>query len=103
MLGGVVKLQFSCQVSSLFRLEGFIERTGSVGVEIVQHDADPFSLREVGFNQIIHASRKILLGPLRGDLDMPPTRQRLQEDEQIAGAFPVVFIIKAFGSARSTR
>jgi len=43
MLGGVVKLQFSCQVSSLFRLEGFIERTGSVGVEIVQHDADAYS------------------------------------------------------------
>jgi hypothetical protein len=35
-----------------------------MGVEIIQHHADLFGLRNVNFNQLLHAPGEILLGPL---------------------------------------
>jgi hypothetical protein len=62
-----------------------------MGVEIIQHHADLFCLWKMNFIQLLHAPSKILFGSSVGDFDMPPTSQRLQKHEQVAGAFPSIF------------
>ena len=64
-----------------------------MGVEIIQHHLDFFGFWKMNFNQILHAPSEILFGSLIGDLDVPPTCQRLQKHEQVASTFPAILEI----------
>ncbi len=74
-----------------------------MGIEIV-HDHDDFlSLWEMNINQVTHTVGEIYHRAPVSDFDMPPRFQRREEDKQIAGAIPFIFIIILGQSTRFGR
>ena len=84
VLGRVMKLQLLDKASGFRRLEGFVERTRPVRVEIVEHDADDFRLRVSFIHQPFHLLCKVHFGPLLSDLGVPPTSLPFAEQEEVA-------------------
>lgn len=62
-------------------------------VEIVQDHLDPLYIWEPDINQIFYLVSKVLFGPPWGEINVTPSGKRLENDKEIAGAFPFVFKI----------
>ena len=65
VLGGVVELQAAQQAVGLGRREGFVERAGGVGRQVVEHDADQLGLRIVQIDELAHAVGEVAAARLR--------------------------------------
>ena len=72
--------------------KGCIERSGFVGVEVVQYDTYHFRLRIPLIDPPAHLLGKVLHGPLRGDSNMPPADLRFTEQQEVAGLVALIFI-----------
>src|SRR5262245_49870803 len=62
-------------------------------VEIVTNQIDPLGIRIADIHQPPHLMRKVLGRAPVGDFDMPPIRQRLTEQEQVACPVALILII----------
>src|SRR5712692_10195482 len=97
MFGGVMELDTLQNASCFGRLEGFIEGSSGVRVQVILHDAHVFRLRIDRIDQPLDAVRVVDLGAVVGHFDMAPAGKRLDEEKQVSGAQPLIFIIDACG------
>ena len=103
VLGSVVKLQAFAYSPSLLGLEGFVEGSWFVGVEVVQHHPDLLG-RWVSFiGQPPHLLSEVHHGTTFGHCHMPPARQGLAQHEQVSGAIALVLVIVSLPSCRLGR
>src|SRR5579859_5090559 len=66
-----------------------------MGVEIVQHDADLASVREMDVDQLTQTLSEITLGPPLRDFDLPPSQMWGKHHKGIAHAVALVQIVEA--------
>src|SRR5579875_206615 len=100
MFGRVVELQPAGNPARLLWLECLIQRSWSMGIQIIQHDSDLWRVRKMHIDQFLHRCGKILLCPSLGDFYMPPAKIGFQEQEEIAGSFSLILIIHPFPLSR---
>ena len=81
-------------------LEGIVQRTQLVSVEIVQHQPYRIGVRICLINQPSHLMSEVHSSALLGHLDMPPTGFRLTEHEQVAGPVSLVLVVISFHPTR---
>jgi hypothetical protein len=74
MFGRVMKLQPMSQSIGFSRLKRFIQSGDSMGVQVIQHQADHGSVRLRLIHQPLHTVSEVLFGAARSDLDMPIAR-----------------------------
>src|SRR5262249_33295695 len=93
MLGRVMKLQFFHQAPGFCWGKSFIQRAWSMGVEVIQDDADDGRIWISHVDQPLHLVRKIVLRtPLRHG-HVAPARLRFTAHEEIARTGTLVLII----------
>src|SRR5262249_1316805 len=83
-----------------FRREGFVKRSWSVCVEVVENDPDHHGVRIALIDQPLHLLREVLLGSAFGYFHVSPARLRLDKHEEITRAFAFVFIIVTLKAPR---
>jgi hypothetical protein len=103
MLGGIVKLQTARDATSLFWLEGLIQRSRRMDSEIIQDDPDLWRVGEMHIDQILHRRCEIVLGAPLGNLDVAPAKRGFQEQEEITGALSLILIVHPFALSRLGR
>jgi hypothetical protein len=72
-----------------------------VGVEIVLHHTDAFGVRVAFLDQIAQDLGVVALGSVFRHRHMTPTCERLDHDEQVGGAVPLVLIVSPLHLTRS--
>jgi hypothetical protein len=92
-----VDLQTRGQPSGLLWREGLIERANLLRIEVITDQTDPFSLRILEVQELLHLS-----SPVNGRLVLPDTdrakpTQRLCEHEDVSGAVSLLLIGVALG------
>ena len=83
-----MKLQTLRYAPRLLRRKGLIQRRLAVGIEIAHHQADHRDIRVGLDHQPAHLIGEVLGGAPLGYFHVPPARQGLAEQEQVAGALP---------------
>ena len=81
-------------------LEGIVQRTQLVSVEIVQHQPYRLGVRICLIDQPSHLMSEVHSSALLGHLDMPPTRFRLTEHEQVSCPVSLVLVVISFHPTR---
>ena len=76
MLRRVMELHALQNAPSLGWLEGFIQGSSSMRVQVILHDAHVFGVRIDRIDQPLDALRVVELGTALRHLDMAPARQR---------------------------
>lgn len=103
MVGRVAKLQFVQQPFRLAGRECLVERRWRMGVQGIQHHANLGRMREMDVHQHLHLVGKILFRALGGHGHLPPARQGLNHQKQIACPRPAIFIVDPRGHTRAGR
>ena len=93
MLRRVVELKTLGQPSCLGSGKGFIERRGTVRIQIVQDDANAVSVRILDISHVAHELRPVLFRPPFGDRDRASSLQRFHRDKDIADPISDVFCV----------
>src|SRR5271169_172905 len=93
VLGRVVPFEALDEPARLSGGEGFVERGGLVGVEIVLHQQDLRRVGKMHVRQIPEHMGIIDGGVVVGHFHMPPPFQRREHHEQIGDAIAFVFVI----------
>ena len=99
---GVVELQPFRNPPGIGRWERLVQRRRAVGVEIVQDHPHHRDLDRLHPPASASGGRSPAWWPL-GHRHLPPPGQRLAGQEQIAGAFPPVFVVLPQGKSRPGR
>src|SRR5688572_655349 len=99
MLGGVVELQPLGNSPSLGRLEGLVQRSDPVGVEVIQHHPDHFSFRIGLIHKPSHLIGKVLHGAMLRHCYVSPAPLGLKEHKQVPGAASLVLVVISLRSA----
>src|SRR5919106_5159941 len=95
VLGRIVQRQFFQDPSGLRRDEGFIQRRGAMGVEIIQDYPNHLRVGITVVDQPPHLVREVMHGALHSHLDMPPAGLRLAHEKQITGSIALILIVIA--------
>ena len=93
-------LQLPHEPSRFCRWERGVQDRRRVRIQLIRHQPDRRGIGIMDIHQLLQALCKVQAGPPLGHFDVPPASQRLEEQEQIARPFPLVFVIVAcrFGS-----
>lgn len=94
MLGGEVELQASQDVTGLLGWEGLVERSCSVGVEVVLHDTDALDIRVALLDQITRHFSVVPLGAALGHCDVTPAGERFDQHEEVGDAAALVLQLR---------
>ena len=101
--GGVVELQSPGNPPGFLSWESLVQRCPAMGVQIVQDDPYHLGFR-VGFiHQPAHPAGEVLHRAPLGHCHLPPARQRLTGQEQVARALPPVFVVLPQRTSRPGR
>jgi len=100
VFGGVVKLQAFHDAPGFGGGKGLVQRRHAVGVQIVQDHADDGGVGVGHVYQPPHLVGEVLHGATFGDSHMAPARQRLAEQEKVAGAAASVLVVLTSGTSR---
>ena len=103
MFGGVGKCPLAGEPSRFGGRQSFIERGGRRRVEIIDHQAHHFRVRERPIDQLLHLPGKGTRCASGGDVDLTPAPLRLPEEEQIRPSLTAIFIVIAGGLSGSGR
>ena len=74
-----------------------------MGVEVIQHHSDLLCFGVSFINQPPHLMGEVNHGAAFGHVHVPPARQGLAEQEQVAGPITFIFIVKSPWSSRLGR
>ena len=102
VLGGKDKLEAVPKRLGPGRFEGFVERAGAVGVEVVHHQGDACGVG-IASGDVVEEARPVLLGPALGHLGQAPSGQRFGRHEHGAGAAASILVVLAGLPSRRRR
>ena len=91
----VAELEATNQFSCPHRLEHFVEGALRVRIEVVAHQGDPRAVGVAAFQQTGDLHRPVRLRAPGAGRRLPPTRQRLAEQEDRGRAGPLVLVVHA--------
>src|SRR5437764_8943173 len=103
MLGGVVQFQAVQEAAGFDGGERLIQGAAHMGVQVIEHQANLDRVRIVAIDQVADGVRPVLLRPVRGDLQMAPPSQRLEEDEEVGHPQAHILVVHPGYLARSRR
>jgi hypothetical protein len=92
-----VKVDLSQNASGFRRLEGFIERSRLVRIEIIQGQFNGLCLGITFIHQPLHLAREIELCAALCNLDVSPSGLRLDKQKDVVRAVALILIIVALG------
>lgn len=95
-----MKDQFASNPPGFSRLKRVIESTVGMGIEIIENHLDALRIGISDIDQPAHLVSKIDFGTIVRHGNMPPACQWFEEQEEITGAVPFVFIIIALYLSR---
>jgi hypothetical protein len=101
MLRRRMKCQLPRDPACFRRCKGLIQRGGCGGIEVIDDQSDHVCLREMPVDQLLHRHGEVVLGAACRAIDMPPTMQRLDAEEESGRAFAAIRIIVPSGLPRS--
>src|SRR5215216_6598457 len=93
-----MKLQLAQDAPSFLWLECLVERSRSVGVEVIQNHPYLFCLRIVIAGQLPHLLGEIYRCAPFPEIDVAPRSLRLEEHEEVAHPSALVLVVVAFGT-----
>jgi hypothetical protein len=96
MLGCIVELQPPGDSPRLGRLEGLVQRSDPMGVQIIQHYPDYLSFWIDLIHQPLHLVGKVLRRATFCYFQVPPGLLRLKEHEQVACPITLVLVVVPF-------
>ena len=96
VFGRVVKLQLSLDSPCFLRREGLVQGSGSGGGQVVQDNPDQRSLWKNLIHQPFPEIRKVFLGVLLRQLNMPFVHQMYEQHVHVSDAVPLILIIDPF-------
>ncbi len=99
VLGSKMKLQVFAYSPGLLGLEGFVERSGFMGVQVVQDHPNLFCFWVSFIDQPPHLVGKVNHGAPFSHFQVPPAGQGLTAHKQVAGPITLILIVKSFTSA----
>ncbi len=102
LLRRVVNLELRYQPAGLRGLEGVIERSDVVGVQIVHHQDDLLRIGAVLVNQLLHLVCPVDLGAVPKNIRAHPSGQGLDEHEYGARAVADVLAVYDHGGVRAS-
>jgi hypothetical protein len=93
VFGRVMPFEARCQAMGFFRLEGFIERTWPMGVQVVNDQNDALGLRIIFVREQAQLFGKVTLGAPCRDAHPAPPPQGFDSQEEIGNPVPFVFVV----------
>lgn len=93
MLWRVVDLQSVRDPFGLGWVEGCIERGRGMGVEVIEHEDDPFRVGILDVDQVLDAGRPVASRPARSCRDMAPALQRFVPEEEVCRPTPFILVV----------
>jgi hypothetical protein len=82
-------------------IEGFVEGSGGVDVEVVHYQAYLLGLRVEILGQVAHELGELASTPALAHLHASPAREGFEGHEEVGHAPPKVFVVATLGTARS--
>ena len=99
MLRRIGKCHLPREPACFGRRQGFIERGGRVGSEMIDDQAHPRRLWNMHVAQLLHLHGAVSLGAALGNVNVPPATQRVDEEKELGRAFAALCIIVPPGLA----
>src|SRR5262249_41741038 len=89
----IVKFQLPRDPACFCWRKGFIQRSGGVSVKVIHDQSNHVRFWKMHVDQLLHLHGEVILGAACRNVDVPPTTQRLDEQEKIGCAFTAIFIV----------